>query len=977
MPSWARDVHELDDSMRYRRRDALRRERDGRETTRARPVKLLFLAANPSGRARLHLDHEYREIRSKLRMSRYRDAIELISEWAVHVDDIQQALLEHRPEIVHLSSHGDASGETLVSDGVRGCRPLAVDALAELFRALGSGVRLVVSSSCFSSRQAREAVAHVDCAVGMSGAIQDQAAIVFAASLYRAIGFGRSVREAFELGVSELRLLGSPDRHVPELFMRKGVDAGRVVLIDELSAEPPAASLQPAPRAPLLVNVPEGTAHFVGRHTDIEQIETLLCETAACHAPVAIEGMPGVGKTALAIQLVNRLSRRFSGGIYWLDAEHGDLTAIWGHAVADALGVAQAPLAERATVAVRTLSACAAPALLVLDNVASWTGDAVPRPLPRGPQIHMLVTTRLRWLGGTRLRHYSLGILEPPHDRELLATMCGRADASSDELLAHLGGHALAIELAGAYLAEFPETTPSDYLRRHAPGHDDNRVERAFHALWDRLDRDTRQAWILASCFAPEPASTALADAVGVDAGARHELRRFHLLDCGEQGTWHMHRLTREFGARAGTAAQQRRARIAFIRGCERHARAIAAPEGTRVYAAERAHIDAALALAGRVLDARDASVASLRAHVGAALRSVGELEQARALLEQALAADVANAGADHPVTATSRANLAMVLAELGELEPAQRMLQQALRVTVARVGEDDPEVAAQCCNLALILVRRGDIAGARALLERSLDIDARMLGADHPSMARSRANLALVLEKQGYPEMAARLLARALEDEIRHAGPDHPRVATARSNLAMVLDKLGQSDQARTLLEQALATDERLLPENHPDVAVRRANLAMVLHRLGHPDQARALLEQALDTGLRTLGAGHPAVATRQANLAKILAAQGELAHARTLLEQVLEHDLRRLGPDHPDATSSRSSLAMVLVALGEPRRAAALLEQALEALLCRYGERHPLVAVLREQLGGAMRMIDGTVTPVAPGSVHDASRP
>ena len=65
---------------------------------------------------------------------------------------------------------------------------------------------------------------HVDCAIGMKRAIEDKAAITFAASLYRALGFGRSVKEAFDQAVAHLAMEGSSNQDNPELFARDGID---------------------------------------------------------------------------------------------------------------------------------------------------------------------------------------------------------------------------------------------------------------------------------------------------------------------------------------------------------------------------------------------------------------------------------------------------------------------------------------------------------------------------------------------------------------------------------------------------------------------------------------------------------------------------------------------------------------------------------------------------------------------------------
>ena len=73
----------------------------------------------------------------------------------------------------------------------------------------------------------------IDCAVGMKKAIGDNAAIVFAASFYRAIGFGRSVQEAFDQGKTALMLEGIAEENTPELLVRQGADPTSIFLIGQ------------------------------------------------------------------------------------------------------------------------------------------------------------------------------------------------------------------------------------------------------------------------------------------------------------------------------------------------------------------------------------------------------------------------------------------------------------------------------------------------------------------------------------------------------------------------------------------------------------------------------------------------------------------------------------------------------------------------------------------------------------------------
>ena len=71
----------------------------------------------------------------------------------------------------------------------------------------------------------------IECAIGMKRGIGNPAAIAFAASFYRAIGFCRSIYEAFEQGRAALMLAGIPEHDTPELLTRSGIDPKTVFLV--------------------------------------------------------------------------------------------------------------------------------------------------------------------------------------------------------------------------------------------------------------------------------------------------------------------------------------------------------------------------------------------------------------------------------------------------------------------------------------------------------------------------------------------------------------------------------------------------------------------------------------------------------------------------------------------------------------------------------------------------------------------------
>ncbi|VTR91710.1 chat domain protein : Uncharacterized protein OS=Methanosaeta concilii (strain ATCC 5969 / DSM 3671 / JCM 10134 / NBRC 103675 / OCM 69 / GP-6) GN=MCON_1746 PE=4 SV=1: Guanylate_cyc: CHAT [Gemmata massiliana] len=194
--------------------------------------KVVVFAANPAGTSALALDEEIREITAKIRASHSRDAIRLSSRWAVRPDDLLQTLNEEMPHVVQFSGHGSKAGELVLLDKNGYPKTVSQAALSHLFQTMKGNIRLVVLNACYSRLQAEAIVKHIDCAIGTSDEIGDDGAIVFASSFYRALGFGSSVKDAFEQGKAALLLEGMPEKEFPELLSRQGVNPAQVYLLN-------------------------------------------------------------------------------------------------------------------------------------------------------------------------------------------------------------------------------------------------------------------------------------------------------------------------------------------------------------------------------------------------------------------------------------------------------------------------------------------------------------------------------------------------------------------------------------------------------------------------------------------------------------------------------------------------------------------------------------------------------------------------
>lgn len=181
-----------------------------------RRIKILFLGANSSGTP-LDLEREVSKIQNNLTLARERDNLVLTQVWAVTVDSLMQAMLDKAPTIVHFSGHGGQSG-IILRDEVGNPKIVSSDALAKLFKLFKDTVQCVVLNACYSESQAQAIRQHIPYVIGMRSRILDAAAVAFATGFYKAIGAGRDVPFAFDMGEASMRLESTGDEGVPVLI---------------------------------------------------------------------------------------------------------------------------------------------------------------------------------------------------------------------------------------------------------------------------------------------------------------------------------------------------------------------------------------------------------------------------------------------------------------------------------------------------------------------------------------------------------------------------------------------------------------------------------------------------------------------------------------------------------------------------------------------------------------------------------------
>jgi DNA-binding SARP family transcriptional activator/tetratricopeptide (TPR) repeat protein len=690
--------------------------------------------------------------------------------------------------------------------------------------------------------------------------LRERLAAAFVVALYRngqrADALAHCQRLRFRLS-TELGIDPSPGldelhqrvlRDDPDL-MGAGAGAGR-------SGEVSAPQVVPA-------ELPADVGTFTGRTAELARLGALpvggpaATPTAAAVAIIAIDGMAGVGKTALAVHWAHQVRHRFPDGQLFVDLHgHSQHAAPVDPAVAlervlRTLGLPADRLTQgRDELAALYRSALAdRRVLVVLDNAA--TEDQVRPLLPGTPGCLVMVTSRRRLTGLDGAYPLSLDVL-PLSDAVALFTRtarpgrCGNAEAGLVEEIVELCGRLpLAVRIAAARLLARPSWRV-EYLAELLRGERGRLAEldpgqrgvtAAFALSYRELTPRQRRVFRLLGLHpGPEIDAAAAAALAGSDpsgtARVLEDLVDVHLLRSPAPGRYALHDLLRTFAAQRAVEEE---------------------PEAERRSALDRLHdvyLHAATVATGLLYPhdrrqgpggARDDTAGNGDDHSGTGLTDAA---RAAAWLDAELPnllATAAHAAEHGPQSYTAQMSRVLwrYLYERSHLTAALALHGHAARAARSICGAD--EEAHALVNLGTVHGRLGAYEESLGALRRALELYRR--AGDRGGEVRTLGNLGVVHERLGHYGKALDHLGQALA--LYRAAGDRGGEASALLNLGIVHGRTGGYGVAADHLRQALALFRET--GNRGSEARALVNLAIADGRMGRLDEALDRHRQAL----------------------------------------------------------------------------------------------------------------------------------
>jgi len=649
----------------------------------------------------------------------------------------------------------------------------------------------------------------------------------------------------------------------------------RILRDDPGLAVPTAGGHRSAPR-----QLPYDLRDFTGRGAEIATLLGVADAAEHTMAIVELAGMPGVGKTCLAVHVAHSVADRFPDGQVFLDL-HGftpDRTPLDPCAALAVLlrgiGLPTRSIPEflderaalwRSELANRRM-------VVVLDNAVD---TAQIRPLLPGlPGSLVLITSRRALPGLDCAVSVPLDVLTSAEAVALFGAIVGPRAAEEPVATAEVAGLCgllpLAIRIAAAKIRSRPQWTFGGFAERLGTHRRrlaeltaaDRDVSASFTLSYADLASDRQRMFRLLGVHPGVDfdllAAAALADVpLPVAERLLDDLLDAHLLQQCRSGRFGFHDLLRAYaGHRAETEdpAEIRAGALVRLLRHYQHAAMIAMDHYDPLDKGRRPAADAVSAF--HLTDRRQATewLDAERANLIAVACQVPDDGRAAAWMSRTIARylDTASHHLDaealhgHAARSASGQDRAEALRHLGtthwrmgKTEQAVENLRSALAIT-REIGDRDGECRCRI-GLGIVFDTIGAYDSAIASLDEALLI-AEEIG-DRVGAGRVLSNLAIVYRRQGRPadSMATQLEALAVFRELGHRDAE----AQARHNLGNVCRDLGWFAEAvehhDAAAEIAGETGNRALVANAQD------GLARVSAALGETAAARRLWQVSL----------------------------------------------------------------------------------------------------------------------------------
>jgi hypothetical protein len=186
------------------------------------------MSAKPDSDSPLQVEREQHRITKERNGSKHQEQVSIEVLPDADFNGIAKSLRLHKPTIAHFTGHGGEDGSIVFRDEEGQAYGMQAPGLARLLVIHKRTLRLVVLNACYSNELAKSLIKDIDCVIGMSSEVDDDAAILFAQAFYGSLFDGGSIGESFETGMSAVAARYPAEAHNPILNSKRGMEPSQL-----------------------------------------------------------------------------------------------------------------------------------------------------------------------------------------------------------------------------------------------------------------------------------------------------------------------------------------------------------------------------------------------------------------------------------------------------------------------------------------------------------------------------------------------------------------------------------------------------------------------------------------------------------------------------------------------------------------------------------------------------------------------------
>ncbi|MBV9445570.1 MAG: tetratricopeptide repeat protein [Streptosporangiaceae bacterium] len=730
-------------------------------------------------------------------------------------------------------------------------------------------------------------------------------------------------------------------------------------------------------------DVPPRNKNFTGREAiltrlrDLARMRENLSEQQVTAVlpedplPQALQGLGGVGKTAVAIEYAYRFRADYDV-VWWIPADQLPSVRSALAALAGRLGLETAMTAGIEAAARTVLDALRLGNpynrwLLIFDNADQ--PEDIRQYFPGGPGDVLITSRNHRWQG--TVATVPVDVFTRAESKEFLSKRAPikAADPDTDMLADKLGDLPLALDQAGAMLAEtgmpvreYIGLLDDQFVKIMAEGKSADYPE-SVTAAWSISVTKVREQLPLAlellrccAFFGPDPiprdvfrrgslttgtrVSELMADPILL-ARAIRELGRFALVGIGGRAIT-VHRLVQAL--LRGELDEDEQAR--YRREVHLILAAAAPPDPADDrqwprYAEVLPHVTSETTDMAR---SPDPAVRRFALDMMRYLYLSGDFTSCQTLTRRFTEQWTEDSGPDDPSVLDAVRIYADVLMLIGEYGESYTVIEETVRRAERVLGERDRITLSMRSALAANERARGNFMSALNLDAETLTLNEDALGPANAQTVRAISNLGLNHGLNGDYRRARELSQRAyLLASEAEAGISATEVLICWYNLAWAVRLQGLYTEARDVGEDAWDYGkERLGPDHF--ATLRAANgLSITLRRMAPlREEALQIAREVLDQCQKRFGDLNPDTMAVAINLVNIQRVNGLTDEALALAESTIARYPEVYGADHPYNYGCSGNLALLQRVAGKATEARRLNEFALAGLDSRLTRDH-----------------------------------